>query len=61
MLLFFSLYKFPELLLVLLLLLLEAGIYFLTLLQKDMSLCAPFQDNQVIPVRMPPYIFPPAP
>lgn len=30
-------------------------------MQKDMSLCAPFQDNQVILVHMPPYIFPPAP
>lgn len=50
-----------DLQLVLLLLLLDHGIYLLTLLQKDMSLCAPIQDNQVIPVLMPLRIFPPAP
>lgn len=32
-----------------------------TMLQKDMSLCAPIQDNQVILVHMPPCISPPAP
>lgn len=35
--------------------------FLLTLLQKDMSLCAPIQDNQVILVHMPPCISPPAP
>lgn len=39
----------------------EKLIFLLTLLQKDMSLCAPIQDNQVILVHMPPYISPPAP
>lgn len=32
-----------------------------TLLQKDMSLCAPIQDNQVILVHMPRSISPPLP
>lgn len=36
-------------------------VFLLTLLQKDMSLCAPIQDNQVILVHMPPCISPPAP
>lgn len=39
----------------------EKLIFLLTLLQKDMSLCAPIQDNQVILVHMPPHISPPAP
>lgn len=39
----------------------EKLIFLLTLLQKDMSLCAPIQDNQVILVHMPPRISPPAP
>lgn len=41
--------------------LLENGLYFLTLLEKDMSLCASIQDNQVILVLVPPCISPPAP
>lgn len=36
-------------------------VFRLTLLQKDMSLCAPIQDNQVILVHMPPCISPLAP
>lgn len=36
-------------------------VFRLTLLQKDMSLCAPIQDNQVILVHMPPCISPPVP
>lgn len=39
----------------------EKLIFLLTLLEKDMSLCAPIQDNQVILVHMPPRISPPAP
>lgn len=36
-------------------------VFLVTLLQKDTSLCAPIQDNQVILVHMPPCISPPAP
>lgn len=39
----------------------EKLIFLLTLLRKDMALCAPIQDNQVILVHMPPHISPPAP